>query len=520
MPFSSRLVSSRLVSSRLVSAAALALALAACGDGTDTTTTTSTPPDNIPTLHSSLIGKTTAQQEALCEEDSTLLGCTGILAAKTARERQTEMDMLKLPFGGKLLFTRTIGGGSPTTGMLGSEAIQQVGLDAKPSKMIKNDGTEESDKYSAGAIFLVSSTGGGVGVETTNKLLYGVHAGNVERRPGGTQGTMAAELYNIFTKFMPTASGKYSIEVFHVKKDQGPQTRLDHGTVGGRYDGRNATLTTDINTGYDQRGTVTSLAKLSPTGKSAYMEIGSLKLNDHLGLQADDKMFEGWSYKILSGNSKLLPSDENAEGKFYAEVWDNYGVSKSDYMVGGVWLLMPEDGDKDMTKFAAFAQTNSSYARTSATNAGIKKAVEGTATYNGLAAGFYVNDTNQVHRLLGKVTMDADFGTDQIEGTLGGTITGITLNGEGDKGTLVLGHQAIQQNIQMISAPQTSRDTTVSGTINGVIMRGDWSGIFTGPQDPADDLKPTGVIGTASGYSPDEKHTFAVSFGAKPKAKK
>ena len=419
--------------------------------------------------------------------------------------------MLKLPFGGKLLFTRTIGGGSPTTGMLGSKTIQQVGLAAKPSKVIKNDGTEESDKYSAGAIFLSTSTG----TAKTNEIVYGVHTGKIDRRPGGLAGSEAENRYNIVTNFMPTASGKYSIEIFHARKDREEHTKLDH-----TISGRNASFTTSINTEHTDDGTVTSLAKLSPTGKSAYMEIGSLKLNDHLGLEADDKMFEGWSYKILSGNSKLLPSDENAEGKFYAEIWDNYGVSKTDYMVGGVWLLMPEDGGTDMTRFAAFAQTNSSYGKTSVSNGGVNRNAEGKATYNGLAAGFYVDDMNKVHRLLGKVTMNADFGTSSDLATVGGSINGITLNGEGGKGILFLLPQTLLDSpVQVISAPSTSKDATVAGSINGVAMTGDWSGIFTGPATVTSNPLPTGVIGTASGYSADEKHTFAVSFGAKPPKK-
>ena len=490
---------------------------------TTTTTTTTNPPQ---TLHSSLIGKTTAQQEALCEEDSTLLGCDGVLATKRQREleqQQAEMAKLKLPFGGKISFSRTAVGGSETTltGMLGSEAIRQAGLEAKPSKTIKNDGSRENDKYSAGAVFLTSSTG----TARTNAMVYGVHAGNVDRRPGGLVETEEENRYNIATKFTPTASGKYSIEVFHARKDKGKQTRLDHGLVGGKYS-RNASLVTDINTEWNQAGTVTSLGKLSPTGKDAYMEIGSLALKEHLGLKADDMMFDKWSYKILSGKSKLLPSGETEDGRFYAEVWDNYGVDSKDYMVGGVWLLMPEGGSKSitdgrsMTRFATFAQTNSSYAGTTISNGGVGSEVEGTATYHGLAAGFYVDDMDQVHRLLGKVQMNADFGTSITNGTLGGSITGITLNGQGNKGTLVLLPQALHSPVQVVSAPWDSKDATVAGSINGVAMTGDWSGLFTGPATVTDNPKPTGVIGTASGYSADEKHIFAVSFGAKPPAKK
>ena len=525
--FHAFLVSSRLVSSRLVSAAALALVLAACGDGADTTmtttTTTSTPPDNTPTLHSSLIGKTTAQKEALCEEDSTLLGCTGILKAKADREAKAAADAmakLKSPFGGVISFSRTAVGGSETTltGMLGVEAIRQAGLEAKPMLEIKNDGTKETANYAAGAIFLTSSTGS---AGTDNVMLYGVHAGNIDRRTGGLRDTEEENRYNIVTKFVPTASGKYSIEVFHARKDKLQATRLRHDTIGSGA--RNGALDTHVNTARSSSGTVTSLAKLSSTGNNAYMEIGTLDLKAHLGLEADDMMFDKWSYKILSGNSKLLPSDENAEGKFYAEVWDNYGVSKSDYMVGGVWLLMPEGGGgKDRTRFAAFAQTNSAYAKV--IGSGLARNIEGKATYNGLAAGFYVDDMDQVHRLLGKVTMNADFGTGGDDGTAGqikGSITGITLNGEGDKGGLVLLPQDLQSGQQTISAPRTSKAATVAGTINGVAMTGDWSAIFTGPASPSPNtVKPTGVIGTASGYSADEKHTFAVSFGAKPPAKK
>ena len=61
----------------------------------------------------------------------------------------------------------------------------------------------------------------------------------------------AENRYNIVTKFMPTASGKYSIEVFHARKDKAAQTRLDHNIVGNGH--RNADFTTEINTAYSQR---------------------------------------------------------------------------------------------------------------------------------------------------------------------------------------------------------------------------------------------------------------------------
>ena len=476
--------------------------------------TTSTTPDTPPqTLHSSLIGKTTAQQEALCEEDSTLLGCTGILAAKTARERQDEMDKLKLPFGN--LTSRT------TTTLLGIEAIKQAGLEAKPKKVIKSDGTEETaEKYAAGAIFLTSATG--TASADATKKVYGVQAGNVERRPGLGSDYNTAKRYNIATKFMPSASGKYSIEIFHLPRIAGT-TRMAHELTPSPYN-RNAFFDTLINPESSATGKVNKLGTLSSTGNNAYTEIGSpLDLKEHLMLEDTDMMFEKWSYKLLSGKIDVTPDpdDEKEDGMFYAEVWDNYGVSKSDYMVGGVWLLTPEDGDKSMTKFAAFAQANMPLGGYNH-NDGVKREWTGIATYKGLAAGFYVNDKNAVHRLLGKVELTADFGTDNAVGKMGGEITGITLNGERpSKDSLLILHENMLGDNQLtIYAPLNSTASTISGKINGVTMKGDWSGIFTGPRTVTTTTRPTGVVGTASGYSRDEKHTFAVSFGAKPEAAK
>ena len=413
-------------------------------------------------------------------------------------------------------------------------AIREAGLQAKAVQIPDLD---ENYKYWSGAIFLVSATGTASADDGTRKF-YGVQAGNIDRREGTGNNNVdrsnvdmgSNKAYNLATKFTVNSNGKYSIDIFHITKNRG-STNFENVNVGIKVP-RNYELDTFINLEDPDsgEGVLKKLTTLSSTGTGAYTEIASLNLKEQLGLKDTDKTLDNWNYTILSGNSKIYPDDAKAEGTFYAEVWDNRqasdGSPSSDYMVGGVWLLAPNKANINKKhNFAAFAQASSPYGissgyGTSGTSAPAFSVVSGEATYHGLAAGLYLDDMNKVHRLLGKVRLDVDF-TDNF--TVGGSLTNFHLGGEKVNGVLVLREYTGDNNSNIASSREDINKSTITGSINDVEMMGDWSGLFTGPgvtgTEAATVKKPTGMVGTVSGYSEDEKHTFALSFGAREQPK-
>ena len=416
-------------------------------------------------------------------------------------------------------------------------AIREAGLQAKAVQIPDPD---VDNKYWSGAVFLISATGT-ASADSTLKF-YGVQAGNIDRREGTGSGDLddnngavpSNKTYNLATKFTVNSNGKYSIDIFHIAKDRG-DTNLDrlNTAIGTEYP-RNYELDSYINLEDPDSGNgiLKKLTTLSSTGTGAYTEIASLDLKKQLRLEDTDKTLDNWNYTILSGNSKIYPDDAKVEGTFYAEVWDNRGASdgspSSDYMVGGVWLLAPTDGTNKNHNFAAFAQASSPYGGssgygTSGTDAPAFAVVSGEATYHGLAAGLYLDNMNKIHRLLGKVKLDVDFSDDSTTGTVEGSVTNFTLGGEKVNGVLLLKEYRLVNNSNVVTAAEDSMKSTITGSINDVDMMGDWSGLFTGPDVTGNTAgtvkKPTGMVGTVTGYSEDEKHTFAVSFGAREQPK-
>ena len=119
-------------------------------------------------------------------------------------------------------------------------------------------------------------------------------------------------------------------------------------------------------------------------------------------------------------------------------MWTNYGSSSSDYLVGGFWLLTPGQwSNTDSYRFSAFARGNKLFGEASYER-GVDEALEETATYEGPAAGLHVSTVDgvtKISRLLGKVTMTADFdegpnAPNLNRGSLGGKIHDLTLDGK------------------------------------------------------------------------------------------
>ena len=86
------------------------------------------------------------------------------------------------------------------------------------------------------------------------------------------------------------------------------------------------------------------------------------------------------------------------DGTFYAEVWTNYSNDTTDWMAGGLWLIVPDDWtDTNAYRFSAFALGSRIFG--SDFRSGANSAPWGvppelcrlTATYEGTAVGFYLS---------------------------------------------------------------------------------------------------------------------------------
>ena len=221
---------------------------------------------------------------------------------------------------------------------------------------------------------------------------------------------------------------------------------------------------------------------------------------------------EGWDYSILKAS---VPSvkDGDKDSTLYAELWTDLpssSVSTSDYMVGGWWLLAPNNPAGDY-RFGAIAKAENYYR-----SLGAKAEVVGKATYKGNAAGLHVSSENgmvSIQRLLGKVTLIADFGTTTERGTIEGKIDNLTLGGDSVGGEIILPKTTARTlSIRSVSPSNGNfNPKTTLGNIKGINYKGDWAGTFHG--DASGTAQPTGIVGVVGGSGGG--NSFVASFGAK-----
>ena len=227
---------------------------------------------------------------------------------------------------------------------------------------------------------------------------------------------------------------------------------------------------------------------------------------------------EGWDYSILKAASVPSMVDGEKDSKLYAELWTDYAsAGKNDYMVGGWWLLAPSKPAGDY-RFGALAWVQKYYPR-SGTGA-VKVEVEGPATYKGLATGLHISsggDMVSIQRLLGKVTLIADFGNATARGTISGTIDDLTLDGNSVDGQLLLpvspyGTGEYLTSLRPIEYLNNNQgEKSDIGNIKGINYQGDWAGTFQG--NSSGDDQPTGIVGVVGGSGGG--NSFVASFGAK-----
>lgn len=179
-------------------------------------------------------------------------------------------------------------------------------------------------------------------------------------------------------------------------------------------------------------------------------------------------------------------------------------VPDTDYLSGGVWLIMPDGATSaDDVVFGAFADGSDPYRQDNL------QALQGTARYEGAATGVY-SDRSGGDTELGywdaAVALTADFGDPNGLGTISGLMTEIDVDDERVSGSLSLGAAPIGSSNNGFFEGQ------VSGTVLGSAYDGRWGGQFFGNGEA--DGRPGSVAGTLGGGSMDDAVNFVGAFGA------
>ena len=185
-------------------------------------------------------------------------------------------------------------------------------------------------------------------------------------------------------------------------------------------------------------------------------------------------------------------------------------VENNNYLMLGLWLNEMADGTDT---FGAFASGGTGYATT------VAAGVTGTATYSGPAFGAHHKTGDGVNWFDGEAMLMADFGTATVAGTISGSISNISINGD----------DPISGSIRLGAAPlsdATFNGETSMGAQDGqgdYAYNGTWSGSFFGQSAAVDADNDNnidavagtfGVTGTMGTGDDAITESFVGAFGA------
>ena len=215
-----------------------------------------------------------------------------------------------------------------------------------------------------------------------------------------------------------------------------------------------------------------------------------------------------WDSPVYTGSAKIAHLLKPRTATLHSEIWTDYSSDNTnDYMVGGVWLLVPTDiRDIEAYDFGGFARGENPLKRNAIDE------IEGTATYKGSAAGLHTSlegDRVKISRLLGKVTLIANFLDGTKYGTVDGNVYDLMLDGKEVSGSFTLSRDMDLPNY-VVQNPY-NKDLNI-GNINGVNYTGAWYAVFQIPGATDADI-PGGVVGTIGGTGTNG-NTVVATFGA------
>ena len=190
-------------------------------------------------------------------------------------------------------------------------------------------------------------------------------------------------------------------------------------------------------------------------------------------------------------------------GDLWVDVYTDFDgddITEDNYLAGGIWVYIPDDGDEGDYEFGAFADGAAPYP-------GAKIAgLAGTAQYDGNATGVY-SDGRRNEFFDASVELTADFGADSISGR----IYDVEVDDERVAGNprLMLGSATLTAGSNFFTG-----DTTME--FEDEDYTGKWGGQFYNDPDTgtAGNDTPGAVAGTFGGANEDEDKSFVGVFGA------
>jgi len=225
--------------------------------------------------------------------------------------------------------------------------------------------------------------------------------------------------------------------------------------------------------------------------------------------QVGDGTFEGFSFIEINRTIADVagsPPSLNVDQYFVNVFTDHDGsANDTDYLAGGVWLYVPQDFREGDYSFGAFADGNNPFQYQTAT------ALEGSATYDGVAAGAYcecsdgATEPGMIGLFEADVALTADFGQNMISGS----VTNFVLDGDTSDDTAIY---LLETGIGDVAGGFFSGDTSFDETVSGARgpVAGKWGGNFYG--DVNGENAPGSVAGTFGASS--DTHSYLGAFGA------
>ena len=215
-----------------------------------------------------------------------------------------------------------------------------------------------------------------------------------------------------------------------------------------------------------------------------------------------------WDSPFYTGPTKIAHLLKPRTATLHSEIWTDYSSDNTnDYMVGGVWLLVPTDiRDIEAYDFGGFVRGEKPLKRNAIGE------IEGSATYKGSAAGLHTswdNNMVKISRLLGKVTLTANFLDGTKHGTVDGSVYDLMLDGKEVSGSFTLSRDMDLANYR-VKNPY-NKEVNI-GNINGINYTGAWYAVFQIP-GATDAAIPGGVVGTIGGTGTNG-NTVVATFGA------
>ena len=201
-------------------------------------------------------------------------------------------------------------------------------------------------------------------------------------------------------------------------------------------------------------------------------------------------------------------------------------MADGDYLAWGVWLRVPvATGEADVAATGAFASGSDVFT--------VNAALKSTATYNGVATGMY-SAGGMVEYFDADVSLTANFGgnvgadtgavagtpDDNLLGAVTGSVSNIMAGGMSVDGSLTLKKAEIVDGDDS-GSHAGGFTSTVSGTLAGRAMVGNWGGQFYGPNKASgkgiETEYPTTAAGTFGASAPgnvNDPVRILGSFGA------